>query len=155
MLDGRTHRSVPTSFHDPSGEALYVTGESLRAAEGLLGQMREARLAPGVMLAMMSLIASGCDETPLVPDTGTVEVATATTGDAIDADGYQLVFNDVESSVIGVNDTATLALDVGDYSVELTGLDQPCIVEGDNPVSITIVADETSAVSFSVLCEST
>jgi len=74
--------------------------------------------------------------------TGNIEVITSTTGVSIDPDGYTVEVDSATSDAIGVNDTITVDdQDVGDHSVELTGLAANCTVSGDNPRTVTVPDD--------------
>ncbi len=91
--------------------------------------------------------------------TGNVEAITSTTGVSIDPDGYTVEVDGVTSDPIGVNDTITIDdLDVGDHSVELTGVAANCTVSGDNPRTVTVPDDVpdpsggTVQTSFAVNC---
>lgn len=85
--------------------------------------------------------------------TGTLEVTASTTGDGTDEDGYTVAFND-ESEPLAANGTVKFEnIKEGTYNIELSGLDMGCIVEGDNPVSVDIVAEETTSATFTVTCE--
>src|SRR5699024_10896051 len=44
-------------------------------------------------------------------------------------------------------------IEEGSYSVELSGLAAGCTIEGDNPVTVDVVAEETAAVGFDVICK--
>lgn len=85
--------------------------------------------------------------------TGTLEITTVTEGNSADEDGYTLTVGDLDSQPIDSDDTVTIAdLEEGSYSVELSELAEFCAVEGDNPVSVDITADETTSVDFKIIC---
>lgn len=87
------------------------------------------------------------------PTTGAVEVTTSTTGRELDPDGYTLTLDDVEVQPIGAAATATLAeLTPGTHRIGLGGVSANCIVQGDNPRPLTIVAGETAAQAMAVVC---
>jgi hypothetical protein len=105
------------------------------------------------VLAGLLGAAAGCGRDDRVASTvGTVELATVTTGEAIDEDGFSILVNGVLSGTIDSNGTLDLAMDEGTYVIELTDLADPCVVVGDNPVSVEVAAAGTVAVAFNVSC---
>jgi hypothetical protein len=85
---------------------------------------------------------------------GVVAVTTATTGPNQD-DQYTLAFNtDYYRVPVGPQQTLTISLPVGTYSLELTDVAANCAVQGTNPVSVDLVQDSVVAVSFQVACTS-
>ena len=50
------------------------------------------------------------------------------------------------------NDTLTLDLDEGTYSLELTEVADNCAVTGENPVSVDIAFDLLASAQFEVVC---
>jgi hypothetical protein len=117
--------------------------------------MKVVRKSLGVLWAIASITVMACEDgTTFTAATGTLLVTTVTTGDVLDPDGYELLLDDSTSYAIAVNETVTLTLDVDDYTVALSGLDDPCVVEGDNPLDTSVGADESTEVSFTVVCAS-
>lgn len=95
---------------------------------------------------------TGSDPEPEIT-TGTVEVKTATTGDGTDEDGYSVTLNN-NAKDIEINGTVTFEeVEEGTHSVELSGLGMGCTVDGDNPVSVDVVVEETTSVAFQIVCE--
>lgn len=86
--------------------------------------------------------------------TGTLQVSVSTSGNATDEDGYTVTLDGTESQSVGTDGNVTFEkLDEGDYDVSLSELDSGCSVEGDNPVSATITADQTTTIEFDITCE--
>lgn len=125
------------------------------------------KVVPVIILLSIGLLIS-CSENPTSsgPDTeppnqnnpevttGTLEVLTATQGNGTDDDGYTITLDGGDSQPIGTDETITYTeIEEGTYSVEITGLDSGCSVEGDNPISADIVAEETSTLRFDITCE--
>jgi Tol biopolymer transport system component len=84
-------------------------------------------------------------------ETGTLAVRTVTTGN--DSDGYQVSVDGAAPQPIGSN--ATIALPntpAGPHSVQLSGLDSSCVLQGVNPRRVTVAAAATATVRFSVTC---
>jgi hypothetical protein len=72
-------------------------------------------------------------------------------------DGYTITLDDTASQEVGPNDSVTFEhLVAGLHSLRLTGAPGYCLVGGflggANPVSVRVVGDSTSRVSFGVVC---
>ena len=88
-----------------------------------------------------------------VAETGTVRVATTTSGSATDPDGFSLLLDGTSQGSIGVSATSSLAgVSPGDHDVGLTDLAPNCQVAGDNPQSVLVPAGGMAEVSFAVTC---
>lgn len=86
------------------------------------------------------------------PLVGGIQVSTTTTGTRLDPDGYTVAAG-TQTGSVGVNDSYTFsALAVGSHSVELTGVDANCVVEGENPRDITVAYDQTAQTTFQITC---
>ena len=104
-------------------------------------------------LAVMALVLVGCSDNPIGPELGTVVVEVATSGPAFDPDGFVVDLDDgAQTEDVDVSDSVTLEVEAGDHTVELTDIAWNCMVDGDNPVSVTVTAGETSTASFAVTC---
>jgi cysteine-rich repeat protein len=91
------------------------------------------------------------DPLPEPPDTGSVEVIVSSTGAA--PVSYTVTLNGAKAKSVAANGTAMYeGIVTRDYAVALSGLGD-CTVDGDNPQDVTVNADQTSAVSFTVSCE--
>ncbi|MFL5495089.1 MAG: hypothetical protein ACJ8DC_11960 [Gemmatimonadales bacterium] len=87
------------------------------------------------------------------PPGGAVTVTTVTTGEEPDADGYGVMVDDSPAVPAAANDAVTISgLAVGSHQVTLTGIAANCRVREDNPQAVTIVADDTVAVAFTIRC---
>jgi hypothetical protein len=83
---------------------------------------------------------------------GEVAVTTSTTGQNQD-DQYTLAFNtDYYTVPVGPQQTLTVSLPVGTYSLALTDVAANCTVQGANPVSVDLVQDSVTTVLFQVAC---
>jgi len=84
---------------------------------------------------------------------GSVEVTIATTGEALDDDGYTVAVLGGQSSPANVNGVVTLTdVPVGARTVELTGVAANCEVTGANPVAVSVAFDQTAQTGFDVVC---
>jgi hypothetical protein len=84
---------------------------------------------------------------------GGVSVSTTTTGDPVDPDGYMLLLDGAQTHPVGANDAATLSgVTPGDHTVGLSGVSVNCRVDGDNPRTVTVAADGTGSVTFTIHC---
>ena len=83
---------------------------------------------------------------------GSLQVNAATTGED---DGYTAVVdNDLGAGqALTIDGSTTFAtLTSGNHSVELTDFGASCVVEGDNPRTVTIVQDATVSTDFVIAC---
>lgn len=88
-----------------------------------------------------------------VATTGTIQVATTSTGSPPDPDGYEVQLDGVDAQAIGAGATLTLpGVPAGDHTVGLTGLAANCSVDGDNPAAVSVAIGATSHVALSVTC---
>jgi hypothetical protein len=84
---------------------------------------------------------------------GTIEVATTTSGSGSDPDGFALILDGSEHGPIGVTATAMVnGLVPGTHTVGLAGLAANCQVVGENPRSVTVIPGQTTQASFAVTC---
>lgn len=107
-----------------------------------------AVLGIGLVVSLMA-----CADDPVAVTTGSIEVTAVTTGDGVDADGYTVLLDEASSGTIEANGSLELSeVEAGDHSIELTGLADGCAVDGDNPITVTVVAETTVAAGFAVVC---
>ena len=86
-------------------------------------------------------------------DVGALKVVTNTTGENIDR-AYVVTINGVQSSAIGPEDEVTFpALRATAHAVRLVEVLPNCTVAGDNPRSVTVVAQDTVTTAFQVSCD--
>lgn len=72
----------------------------------------------------------------------------------MDPDGYTITLDGSASKSLEPNSSVRFdELEEGTLSVELSGLDEGCAVDGDNPQSVTITAGATATIAFSVVCK--
>jgi hypothetical protein len=84
---------------------------------------------------------------------GAIEVAAATAGTSFDPDGYEIVLDGRHSGSVAVNATATVGgISPGEHTVGLGGVAANCQVAEENPQSVLVAADSTSALAFAVSC---
>jgi probable HAF family extracellular repeat protein len=90
------------------------------------------------------------------PTTGTLEVTTATTGVETDPDGYSLqVDSDSPQAIGSAASWQSGNLAEGSHTITLSGMAANCVVEGENPRTVSITAGETATVSFAITCGAT
>jgi len=108
------------------------------------------------ILALLTLVACGACGTPTDPDpdpvAGTIAVSVQTDGFTIDPDGYAARVGSAERPVSVDGMTTFADIEAGVRSITLVGLAENCVVEGDNPVAVTVVGGATANVSFMVRC---
>jgi Tol biopolymer transport system component len=103
------------------------------------------------------LALSACSDGGTSPDaTGSVEVGTTTTGVALDQNGYVLeVVGTPALRPIQSDEILTLPeVAVGDAELRLSGIRGNCRVHGGHPRRVRIVAGDTVATHFYVICDS-
>ena len=87
---------------------------------------------------------------------GQIQVTTATTGSNPDPDGYAILLDGNRVGSIPSAGTATIGgIPAGSHGIGLDSLAAGCQVSGDNPQTLTVVADSTIAAAFAVVCGST
>jgi hypothetical protein len=85
---------------------------------------------------------------------GAVLITVTTAGSNFDANGYQLVFNELTSEPVGVNAEVTLSnLAVGAYQVTLADVATNCVIQGSSGTKpFSVSAGATTNVDFEVSC---
>ncbi|HJR15718.1 MAG TPA: hypothetical protein VJ808_02610, partial [Gemmatimonadales bacterium] len=161
---------------DPDGFALLLDGAS-RGPIGLNGTSSIAGLVPGSHTIGLTEIAGNCQVagdnpravtvpaggtaqvafavtcTATGPTTGTLVIATATTGAAQDADGYLISIDGGTGQPIGINASSRVTnVSAAQHTVELLGLAANCSVAGANPRGVAVEPGETAQISFVVTC---
>ncbi|HYO46821.1 MAG TPA: hypothetical protein VEY33_09060 [Gemmatimonadota bacterium] len=92
-----------------------------------------------------------------VTQTGAIQVATTTTGEAgsLDGNGFTVAVDGSTPRSIGINATMTFQdQTAGTHMVRLDGAAENCAVAGDNPRSATVPAGGTVQVAFTITCAS-
>ena len=85
--------------------------------------------------------------------TGSLQVTASTTGPSSDPDGYSITVDGTDRGSVGPNASVTVdAVASGDHAVGLTGVAGTCLVEGDNPRTVTVPSGASVTVGFSVTC---
>lgn len=90
---------------------------------------------------------------------GSIEIETATFGDAIDADGYTVVVRDelgqTRTRSIGTDDVTrfTDLRALLEYTVELDGVESNCEVTGEDRIRFFLDDGETAVIAFDVICQ--
>lgn len=91
--------------------------------------------------------------------TGSIEVETATFGDAIDDDGYTVFVRDelgqTRTRSIGTDGAArfTDLRALLEYTVELAGLGPNCEVTGEDRIRFFLDDGENALIAFDVICQ--
>jgi hypothetical protein len=87
---------------------------------------------------------------------GSLEVTTTAAGQDIDSDGYSVSIDGGSAQSIDTNATRTFNdLLTGSHAVELSGIAANCAVDGANPRSVNVLANQTAATTFAVVCVTT
>ncbi|HWC73691.1 MAG TPA: hypothetical protein VG454_07110, partial [Gemmatimonadales bacterium] len=123
--------------------------------DGLADNCRLAGQNPRTVTVQSAAIT---DETFTVTcvQTGSIQVATTTTGVDLDPDGYFVLIDgatDHRSATVGVNGNATVAsLVPDDYTVRLVGAAMNCTVTSLNPTTVTVSGGATAPAAFTIDC---
>jgi hypothetical protein len=87
---------------------------------------------------------------------GNLSVTTTTSGEDVDPDGYEVSVDGGVAESIDLDDTLTFPdLAVGNHDVELTGVADNCVIQGENPRSVPVADGQTTPTTFAVVCETT
>ena len=87
---------------------------------------------------------------------GTLEITSATTGTELDGDGYTISIDGGAETSLGANATIRReGLEAGNHTVRLAGLASNCVMDGDNPRTVEVPADETVSLTVTVTCGAT
>jgi hypothetical protein len=117
------------------------------------------RLCAVAILATVSTTWLGCGGTGsdiTVPQLGTLEIATSTSGPEPDPDGYLVSIDGAQPIALGSNAVLSLTdLLAGPHTVELSGLAGNCTVSGDPRINVSVTVDEVAAASYAVTCAPT
>src|SRR6266536_567818 len=147
-----------------AGKNARLTGTTTAAAVAGVATFANLRIdQPGTGYTLTAAFGSSAavatsasfDITPGTPPptTGSLTVATATTGVSLDPDGYTVSVDGNTLSGIGLNQTATFnGLSAGSHSVELGGVAANCSVSGGTSRSVSVPAGGTAQTSFDVSC---
>ncbi len=115
---------------------------------------RHLRWVPPLAVSIALVLSAGCGDDSSGPTLGNLVVTTATTGADLDPNGYTATVDNAVSQNIGTSASVTFSnLATGDYSVELTGLEDNCFVDGTNPRTVN-VGTNGGATTFDVVCNS-
>ena len=166
---------------DPDGYTVTLDGGTSRAV-GDNETTTFSGLAPGSHTVVLSGVAANCSVNggtsrtvsvtagntastsyavncaPTGPTTGSLSVATATSGASgdVDPDGYTVTLDGATSRAIGDNETTTFSgLAPGSHTVVLSGVAANCSVSGGTSRTVSVTAGSTASTSYSVSCAPT
>lgn len=157
-LDGYTVQidAQPAEPIAPSG-SLQKTGIEAGDHTILLGGVAANCTVAGANPRNVSVTAG---ETTPVPfhvicnaTSGSLRVASSTTGGAYDPDGYMITLDGSASQQLGVSAEVTLDLITpGAHSIGLSGVADNCQVQETNPRNVVVAAGSVAVLAFSVRC---
>jgi probable HAF family extracellular repeat protein len=149
------HDGTPPELPESGGQLVCTI--DLSSGGGALAQSRAAfrfSLFTAALVGILSCEESGGGLSE--PTTGTLEVTTATTGVETDPDGYTLQVDSDSPQAIGSAATWQSGnLAEGSHTVAVSGIAANCVVEGENPRTVSITAGETTTVTFAIICGAT
>jgi len=113
-----------------------------------------AAILAAVALAPLTLSGCGNNDEVTAPSThGSISILTSTSGDI--GAGYLVRVDDgMERSVEPNGSVIYAEVEPGDYEVILLSVPSNCVVEGSNPRSLTVAAEEIARTTFVVTCSS-
>jgi hypothetical protein len=158
---------------DPDGYVVFVDHTN-RGAIGVNADRSVSNLSYGNHTVSLRGVANNCSiqggndrtaavalgNTPAIEflvdctaSTGTIDVGTATSGSQPDPDGYTVTIDNAQSQPIGVNDVVSFpGIAAQQHAVALSGIAPNCSVAGLNPITVSVVPNQTTNVYFSLLC---
>ena len=157
---------------DPTGYLIRIDGGTAQPI-GINAVVSIAGLAAGSHSVVLEDMTPNCttDENPravsipqsgqtdlsfaviCTPATGTIATTAVTTGASIDPDGYIARVNGGAGKPILPNGTVTRAgLAPGAHTVQLDNIAANCQVQGDNPRAVVVAGNQTTPVTFEVIC---
>jgi hypothetical protein len=84
---------------------------------------------------------------------GFIAITTHTTGTNLDPNGYAVAVDGANAPFVGVNATATVAVNAGQHEVTLSDVAENCAVEGgDLSKTVTVGGGETVPLTFNFTC---
>jgi hypothetical protein len=84
---------------------------------------------------------------------GEIEVTVTSVGVSFDPDGYEVDLDDERKQPVAGNGTTTFTSVLeGTHSLRLEDVDGGCTVESENPLTVEVIAGQSTAASFSVEC---
>lgn len=130
---------------DEGEHTLELTGVAANCAVDGANPKTRTVSAGGTATATFDVI---CEAT-----TGSIEVSAATTGDTLDADGYEVALDGGTPQTVGIDGTVTFSdVTAGDHEVEIAGVQSNCTPDGGSTATVAVTAGETVTQSFDVAC---
>jgi hypothetical protein len=150
-LDGATPEAIGTNA--TARHADLAVGSHTVALSGLAQNCTATGGATLAVNVTANTVAPAAFAIACAPTTGTIQVTIASTGAPADPDGYQLLLDGAANQAVATSATLTLpTIAPGAHTVGLGSVADNCQVQGDNPLSVTVVAGQTVTVSLSVTC---
>ena len=157
---------------DPDGYTVQIDADPPQPI-GIMGSLEDTGAIPGEHSILLGGVAANCSvaenpkavtvtageavtvafEISCAATTGTLQVATSTTGPSPDPDGYVLTVDGADRGPLGASGEATLTeVTPGEHTVGLSGVAGNCQVQADNPRPVTVSAGSSSSAAFTVTC---
>ena len=150
-LDGATPEAIGTNA--TARHADLAVGSHTVALSGLAQNCTATGGATLAVNVTANTVAPAAFAIACAPTTGTIQVTIASTGAPADPDGYQLLLDGAANQTVATSATLTLpTIAPGAHTVGLGSVADNCQVQGDNPLSVTVVAGQTVTASLSVTC---
>jgi hypothetical protein len=171
---GKIEITTATSGPDPDRDGYAITIDDGAETTVATNAARELDLEPGRYSVRLTETAPNCTvagenprtitvtagETTTVSFqvtcgglTGSLEIATATSGPSPDLDGYIVTLDGKDRLRLGGSGAATFnGLIPGHHAVGLRDVAANCQIPGDNPRTVTVRAGASTTVAFTISC---
>jgi hypothetical protein len=158
---------------DPDGYTIQIDGQPAEPIAPSAG-LQKAGIEAGDHTVLLGGLAANCavvgtnprtvsvvaGETTAVPflvfcnaTSGSVRIASTTTGASPDPDGYAVTLDGSTSQPLGLSAEITLSpVTPGSHSIGLSGVANNCEVQGTNPRTVVVAAGGLATLAFSVTC---
>jgi hypothetical protein len=103
-------------------------------------------------MALPGLALLGCEDDPVAPSTGSIEITTTTSG-PVAVSEYTFTVNAGPGQPIGLNSNVFIPnVPAGTNVVQLSQYPAECTVEGGDVRTVRVDPGETAAVTFALTC---
>ena len=150
-IDGGTETAIPTTGSlqrddiEPGNHSIHLTGMAANCSAAGENPRSVTVPADATVTVTFDLTCSAA--------TGSLQITSATSGASPDADGYTITLDGADRGTLVASGTVTLnGLSAGNHAVGLSGVVENCVVQGENPRQVSIVAGAQPTVSFEIAC---
>jgi hypothetical protein len=151
-VDGTSQRRLP------AGESTTYAGLSLGQHTVAIGDVASNCQVQGGVSRQVSVTANQTTSVSFLVtctlQVGSIAVSVTTTGEDLDADGYEVVVDGAAPVSIANNGSTTVGdLSLGEHAVRLEGVADNCALAGAQSRTVTVVSGDAAAVAYAVTCQ--